>query len=238
MKKDNDIKEIDLEKVKDCAKNLFDLVELEVDEKYPIFCIHPYTNSTHIGGKNHSILDLTKAEDFASWRTIIFERIDAIKDVWEIFCIIEKAWYLTFLSMLKEYLPLKTFSALFGYSWVAQENPNGDVNVPLEESIDWFRQADKQSLMSTEDYKKYVTFESGITVYRGVAVGRKPNGLSWTLDLDKAIWFAHRFDTDLAEGYVQKLVVKDKKNILAYFTIRNEDEVVIDTFKEVAFKIL
>ena len=31
-------------------------------------------------------------------------------------------------------------------------------------------------------------------IYRGVAVGRNPNGLSWTPSEKIATWFAHRFD--------------------------------------------
>lgn len=34
-----------------------------------------------------------------------------------------------------------------------------------------------------------------VTIYRGVSGGRDPLGVSWTLDLERARWFAQRFGT-------------------------------------------
>ena len=86
--------------------------------------------------------------------------------------------------------------------------------------------------METEDYERYSGFDNDLVVYRGVGLKRVKNGLSWTTSLQKAEWFAHRFDAYGKQGYVQKLVVKDRKNILAYFSTRSEEEVVIDIFRE------
>lgn len=92
--------------------------------------------------------------------------------------------------------------------------------------------------MGTEDYERYSGFENDLVVYRGVGLDRVKNGLSWTTSLQKAEWFAHRFDVYGKQGYVQKLVVRDKKNILAYFSTRSEEEVVIDTFREKECQII
>jgi hypothetical protein len=55
---------------------------------------------------------------------------------------------------------------------------------------------------------------------------RSIRGLSWTLDRDKAIWFAKRFSMlprltpRLVEGFVHK------RHVLAYFGGRKEKEIV------------
>ena len=48
--------------------------------------------------------------------------------------------------------------------------------------------------------------------------------LSWTLNKEKAEWFAHRFNQD---GTVYEAQI-DKKHIFAIFNGRNESEVVLD----------
>ena len=76
----------------------------------------------------------------------------------------------------------------------------------------------------------YKNLPESIRVYRGVAVGRNPKGLSWTNNLEKARWFSNRFNNENEVGYIQTVVV-NKKDILAYFNTRNEDELVCDIRK-------
>ena len=58
-----------------------------------------------------------------------------------------------------------------------------------------FNRADKQALMTEEDYKRWQALEKSITIYRGVTPHNEKNvcALSWTLDAEKAEWFAMRF---------------------------------------------
>ena len=65
-----------------------------------------------------------------------------------------------------------------------------------------------------------------VTIYRGVTSHNQTNikALSWTLDRDKAEWFAHRFGEN---GTVYEAQI-DKENILALFNGRNEAEVIVD----------
>ena len=48
--------------------------------------------------------------------------------------------------------------------------------------------------------------------------------MSWTLDYDKAEWFANRFGTD---GYILEATI-NKNDIVAFFDVRGESEVVVD----------
>ena len=232
------LKKTNLEAILEKAKKFVDVVEIKPDEKYPFICSHPFTTSIFVYGKDGNLCDLSKEEDYLRWRKGLFRYIDECKSVEDIFCFLNTSWYLTFLKFTKDNMSLEDFSRAFGKAWVAQEDPNGDKNVPIRTSASWFKRADKKELMTKKDYEKWSTFETGLVVYRGVAVGRKPKGLSWTTSLEKAEWFAHRFDTDQEEGYVEKIVVSDKKNILCYFSTRDEEEVVIDTFSERGIEII
>lgn len=114
-------------------------------------------------------------------------------------------------------------------AWVTEENPNMDINCSLKESVQFFKKANKELLMEPKDYEVYKAFPETLTVYRGVAVGRIEKGLSWTANKETAEWFAHRFDNENEKGYVQSMTVS-KKDILAYFNTRGEDEIVINIF--------
>lgn len=62
-------------------------------------------------------------------------------------------------------------------------------------------------------------------IFRGYSLPGKARGWSWTFDRDKAEWFARRFATktaDLAIGEVYR------KDIVAYITGRDEEEVIVD----------
>lgn len=226
------LKETDMVAVKSVAKQLFDVVKIIPFKEFPFACSHPYTNSVVLLLPQGGLADLTKKEDYLAWRKGVFARIDCCDNVIDFLLLLDKSWYLTFLKFSKEKMSLEDFSKALGEAWVIQENPNGDVNVPLRTAVSWFKKSDKSKLMNEKDYGTWNSFEAGLGVYRGVAVGRKAKGLSWTTSREKAEWFAHRFDNENETGYVEKLVVADKSSILAYFSTRAEEEVVINTFVE------
>ena len=64
------------------------------------------------------------------------------------------------------------------------------------------------------------------TVYRGVTThnAKSVKALSWSLSQETAEWFAHRFGEN---GTVYEAQI-DKKHIYAYFSGRNESEVIVD----------
>lgn len=76
-------------------------------------------------------------------------------------------------------------------------------------------------------YQVYTSMPDELRIYRGVAIGREPNGLSWTSNLETAKWFAHRFDRDDKTGYIETAIAK-KEDVLAYFNTRGEDELVVN----------
>lgn len=64
-----------------------------------------------------------------------------------------------------------------------------------------------------------------LTVYRGARTPRHRLGLSWTLEPERARFFAQRFTAGTGVVYVAHV---DAEAVLAYFTSRNEAEVIVD----------
>ena len=137
--------------------------------------------------------------------------------------IFRPSYYLSFLKFSRRFWSANDFAKVLSEAWVEEENPNGDVNVPVSLSAKWFKQCPKEALMNCEEYDTYLCLPDSFVVYRGVAIGRNPEGMSWTRELDGAEWFSKRFGED---GYIIKGIAY-KKDVLAYFSRRNESEVLI-----------
>lgn len=195
-----------------------------------VFLQHPFFNSAFVI-ENHNgqteFVDITKDEK--AYQRQISEMTDRIRerDLFGIWNMMLVKYHLTFLKYIKPYLSRKDFSTLLADAWVTSENPNQDVNVSVRTAASWFRQADKRFLMEADEFDVWQKLPDTFQIYRGVAVGRNPRGLSWTQNIKTAEWFAHRFDTETAQGYIQTATI-ERKRALAYFNGRGEDELVVD----------
>lgn len=217
-------KETDLTAIKNILKDFLHM-PVEETEYSPIVVQHPIFESG-ISYVNNKMTDIMTPEGFAAVAKRVEEDIDKIDDVFGCVNILRQSYYLTFLKFAKESLSLTDFSMLLGRFWTEEENPNGDVNVPVSLSARWFKSTDKQALMYDDEYKTYKDLPETFTVYRGVTPGRNPDGMSWTRDLNKADWFSRRF----GDGYVLEGIA-NKKDVLAFFSRRGEEEVVIEAKK-------
>ena len=217
-------KETDLTEIKNILKDFLH-IPVEETEYSPIVVQHPIFESG-ISYVNNKMTDIMTPEGFAAVAKQVEEDIDKIDDVFGCVNILRQSYYLTFLKFAKESLSLSDFSMLLGKFWTEEENPNGDVNVPVSLSARWFKSADKRVLMYDDEYKTYKDLPEAFTVYRGVTPGRNPDGMSWTRDLSKADWFSRRF----GDGYVLEGIA-NKKDVLAFFSRRGEEEVVIEAKK-------
>ena len=217
-------KETDLTAIKNILKDFLHM-PVEKTEYSPIVVQHPIFESG-ISYVNNKITDIMTPEGFAAVAKRVEEDIDKIDDAFGCVNILRQSYYLTFLKFAKESLSLTDFSMLIGRFWTEEENPNGDVNVPVSLSARWFKSTDKQALMYDDEYKTYKDLPETFTVYRGVTPGRNPDGMSWTRDLSKADWFSRRF----GDGYVLEGIA-NKKDVLAFFSRRGEEEVVIEAKK-------
>jgi hypothetical protein len=79
--------------------------------------------------------------------------------------------------------------------------------------------------MSEEDKRFFDSLPERIEVWRGTSYRRSIGGLSWTLDHEKAAWFARRFCAGSRVPLIAKGTVP-KGDVLAYFGERSEQEIV------------
>lgn len=226
------LRETNLKAIQDVAISFLHL-PLKETELGPLFVQHPFFNSAFVDERVDGKIQIVNIlRDQEAYQRKLSEMSDRIRnsDLLYIWYMILDKYHLTFLKYTKQHLSQKDFSVLLADAWVSSEDPNQDVNVPIKTAAMWFRQADKRYLMGKDEFDVWQKLPDSFQIYRGVAVGRNPKGLSWTQSFETAKWFAHRFDTDSQKGYIQIATI-ERKQALAYFNSRGEDELVVDSSK-------
>lgn len=223
-------KETNLEAVKNEAR-AFLYLDIKVEEKFGLFVQHPYfgqvVDAVQVDGKLEMV-DLREPEGLRKMRKRVLNTIDAVEKYAQFFIFVRAPFLPVFFKFTQQYLSLKDYSEALADVWTLVEFPNVDVNVSTREFIEYFQRAHKKWLMDEDEYEFYKNLPEEITVYRGTGKGaRHLLGLSWTLDYEKAKWFATRWNK---KGVIYKGKIL-KENVLAYFSRRNESEVVINVGK-------
>lgn len=118
----------------------------------------------------------------------------------------------------------KQYWSILGVVWRDSENI-------YQNAADWAKlwrskRSDRSSCMEENDHETLDKLPDTFAVYRGFQHNDSRNGMSWTLDRDQAIWFAKRGGcyhsaARLAAGTV------NKKDVLAYFGTRSEQEIIV-----------
>lgn len=223
----------DLNSVKEFARCLL-YTDVHKVENYSFIVKHPFTDYAFATiAKNpdkvtdNAVINILESEsNLNRWREYVAERIDSAESADEIYSRITKPYRLTFLKYAGKYLSEKNFAEMLCAAWVSSENPNSDVNVSQSELLRMFRSADKSLLMTAEERKRLDELDDPVTVYRGVTPynAKSVKAMSWTLDYEKALWFAKRFDSD---GTVYTAEI-EKSHILALLDGRDESEIVVE----------
>ena len=207
-------KHTDLDGVKQVASALL-FTDIEKTKYSPMVVQHPFTNTgvtaISVEGSFQFLNLLENPKDLDMWRQSMRQQIHNA---------------LTFLRFSQPYLSKEDFSSILADAWMKSEYANRDANVSKERLVSMFKQADRAKLMSDMERTQLDALADPVTVYRGVTNYNAKNicALSWTLDYDTAVWFAHRFGED---GMVYQAQIK-KEHIFALLTGRNESEVVLD----------
>lgn len=188
---------------------------------------HPFFSSRFLWNPNdteHPFLDILSSDDAMQEALQRYKGfIEKSESIDSIILLINGPYRLQFLKLIQNGLSTDELGRLLADIWVGSENPN-DCEVPLPTLIKWFKKASRESLMDAEELAYYNSLPDEFTVYRGIASKSNKKGISYTLSLEKAEWFANRFQKN---GYVLTGTAK-KKDVLAYFNGRKEQEVLIE----------
>ena len=222
--------ETDLRAVKALAHAMLEL-DIEQTRLSPLVVKHPFTDNGISGVRKPdgslAIADLlNKPDDLALWRKQVGSVIDEADSAVQIYMMVTKSYALGFLKFARNSLSEKDFAELLADAWIRTEAPNNDPNLSKRDLLSLFKATDPTLLMDEEDYQQFQDLDDVVTVYRGVTSMNAKNvkALSWTLDRDTAEWFAHRFGEN---GTVYEAQIH-KQHIYAYFSGRNESEVIVD----------
>lgn len=211
------MQESNLDKIKNRAISLL-LIEPEQVPSMPYLLIHPYfeTSWVMLPGENKFVDILENREKYNILINHMKQKIKEATSVEQIFMYLRSQYRLTLFKYTNIYMSKEDFEKTLIQSWVMCENPSDDVNVTQAEKLRWFKKLN------------YISDLSGIvTIYRGVENEKWKKGLSWTLNKNKAIWFATRFSD---EGIVYTAQI-NSSDILYYTSDRGEEEVIVDPKK-------
>ncbi len=208
------------------------LLSTEINETpySPMIVKHPFTDtgvSAIPDGKGGvEMIDLTEDDAQFKWRQSMARQIDKADNAYAIYMMVTKPYALTFLKFAMPHLSREDMSQILASAWTRSEAPHQDVTVTVNQLLRMFKQADPTCLMEQDEYIQFKTLDDTVTVYRGVTPhnAKSVKALSWSLNQETAEWFAHRFGEN---GMVYEAQI-DKKHIYAYFSGRNESEVIVD----------
>lgn len=221
------MKKTNLDAIKNTAYTLLyvDVTETEI----PFCLVHPFLSNRYMSfsTKDRQLIDiLASEENLQKARDFYKERIKQARDVWQILMYTHKPYRPLLFKLCADDLSDEDYAQMLAEVWTGTENPNQDANVSIPQWIKLFKKADKQYLMDDDERKFYDSLpdDEPITVYRGVGQGREPYGLSWTVNEKTARWFANRWHNPDAYMFKGQCF---KKDVLAYFNGRGEDELVV-----------
>jgi len=139
------------------------------------------------------------------------------------YCWLSKPYRLQFLDLIKEDITPEKLGELLSWVWVQTEFPNQN---GVDRWIKLFQRVCRSTLMTSEELEKYNDLPDKVVVYRGLQSDKtKVRGMSWTLSIDKAKWFACRWQR---VGEVYSAIIR-KDGIFAYLNGRGEEEVVVNS---------
>lgn len=208
---------------------LFLYLPIQPNRSFPSVVQHPFTNAPisalNVDGSMR-MLDLMKPNDLQLWQKEMEHVIRKITDPMLLLSRISKGYRLAFIKYVNDYLSIEDLSRMLRFAWRSVEFPNQDPNFSHSQLCQLFKKCPKKLLMHTEELAAYNKLPKTIHIYRGVTSGKKKDimSLSWTTDHDMAVWFSKRFGN---KGFVCETDIA-KEDILAYWDLNNEAEVIVD----------
>lgn len=191
----------------------------------PIVVQHPFFESAILYNGKNMFNAFEQKEEYNQYVNRFCDTIHKCESVSAILRLVRKSYRLTYLKFLRQYkaISLKECGNLLAQTWDLIETINHDANVPKAQVLRWIARADKNLLMNEQDYSIFNSLPDDVTVYRGCKNSQQIKGLSWTIDMNVAIFFANRF----SKGNIYQATIP-KNKIIAYINDRNEHEIILD----------
>lgn len=202
-------------------------LDIEETKFGAIMVQHPFTNMEMVcllNGKEPEFVNLLEDENALSrWRDIMKNKIEECEYPHQLYILLNKPYRLAFLKYTAEYMSQDDLSEILADVRTSTESPNLDPNLNKRKLVSLFISSNPYMLMTEEKLEVFNSLDE-ITIYRGVTSYNADNekALSWTLDYDKAEWFAKRFARIVYEAQIEEA------HILAYFNRKNESEIIVD----------
>lgn len=132
-------KETDLARVKMIAHVLLDMPIAETSFS-PAIVSHPFTSTGVTAAQNEdgniTVVDLlNNKEDYAKWKEMVGKQIDSAENACQVFFLLNKPYYLTFLKFSAPVLSQENLGQLLAHAWILEECPNQDRNVSKRELL-------------------------------------------------------------------------------------------------------
>lgn len=167
-----------------------------------------------------------------SWEASVSLYTDVIQNACtplDIIYTLAKPYRLCAVNFLFYLMSRDDLSEALSAAWTTSENPNMDSDMTKAQAVRLFQICNPEKLMNEDDYEVYKQLPDELIIYRGLGILNANNikALSWTLDIEKAKWFANKFDFGKGAGKVYRAKIK-KKYVYAYYNDRHEAEVIVD----------
>ena len=136
---------------------------------------------------------------------------------------------------IMEWMNDATYWRLLGSIWIDSENirQNPDEWFDLLQSD----RDDREHIMTEEEQADLAAMDAVIPVYQGHTASRD-DGWSWTTERATAQWFAKRFASLEKDEPRLSIGTVAKADVLAFFSRRNESEILVDRSKVIITKVV
>lgn len=199
---------------------------LEVHETFGPMLKHPLVFSLFgirpgLANKQyeHKVQALKQAKEEKRWHTAVY--------------LYERPYRLDALLGIAENLNNEEYWELVADVWIDSENIWQNLDEWREVLLD--ERPSRHCMMDEEEQTAFAALPDEIEIYRGCNLGVNEDGMSWTTDRSRAEWFAKRFEREDFEAIVIVAKVK-KEDVIAYFTGRNESEILANDVTVVRYE--
>ncbi|NOQ37629.1 hypothetical protein GQ472_01955 [archaeon] len=159
------------------------------------------------------------------------ERLTRSPDIGSIMTFIQKPYKIPLLLLLERYMTCKQFSVYAIALWTQTEFPHQNGQKTM---MSMFDKTERRHIMTESDREAYDMLPDQVKVYRGLQKDAMKRGLSWTVSLSVAEWFADRFSR---KGQVLVAMIP-KDRIYAFIKSRHEDEIILNPLHLRSVRIL